>query len=155
MLLQKWSPFSSFDPFDNLMDIQREVNRLFDDRTKPAKRDEFRNVAWSPVVDVHEDKDAYYVTAELPGLKQKDIDIKVEDDTLTIKGERKFEDEQKKDNYHRIERFYGSFQRSFTLPRGIDAGKIKASYKDGVLKLDIPKKEESKPKQISVSINDK
>lgn len=155
-MLEKWKPFSSWDPFDNLMDIQREVNRLFDEsKTSKGRKNELARVDWSPVVDIHEDKEAFHISADLPGLTQKDIDVKVEDDVLTIKGERKFENETNKDNYHRVERFYGSFQRSFSLPKGIDASKINASYKNGELKLSVPKTEESKPKQITVNVSDK
>jgi len=107
---------------------------------------------WSPLVDIHETKDRFLVKAELPGMKQEEIEVSIMDDTLTLKGERKHEREVNENEYHRIERSYGTFQRSIVLPAGVDAGAVKASYKDGVLEIQLPKKEEAKPKAIKVEV---
>jgi len=106
---------------------------------------------WNPAVDITEKSDSYEVKAELPGMKKDEIKISREDDVLMISGERKSEQDEKKDNYHRIERRYGKFQRSFYLPKNVKANDIKANYKDGVLTVTIPKSEEAKPKEIAVS----
>ena len=155
-MIERWRPFNSWEPFDSLLDIQREINKLFDEsKSTKGSKGELARVDWTPSVDVHEDKEAYYITADLPGITQKDVEVKLEDDVLTIKGERKFENEDKKDNYHRIERFYGTFQRSFSLPKGTESDKIKANFKNGELKLVVPKSEQTKPKQISISVTEK
>ena len=134
MRLMKWRSPSITDPFCDLLGLQAES-------------------AWSPAVDVYDNKDNLVIKADLPGIKQNEINVSVEDDILTIKGEKKKETEVKEDNFYRLERAYGSFERSFTLPTNVDASKIKAAYKDGVLELTLPKKEETKPKQIKVDIN--
>jgi len=149
MALVRW------EPFQDLLAIQERMNRLFDEtfqRTRSRENEDISAGLWSPPVDIYETEKEIVLKAELPEIDQKDIDIKVEDNTLTIKGERKFEQETKKENYHRIERAYGKFSRSFSLPNTIDQEKIKASYKNGILELVMPKKEESKPKQISVEL---
>jgi len=105
---------------------------------------------WKPAVDVKETKDAFVLEAELPGLAKDDIHITLEDSVLRLSGERRFEKEEEKDNYHRIERAYGSFSRSFTLGSGVDATKVAAAFKDGVLTVTVPKAEESKPRQIDI-----
>jgi HSP20 family protein len=107
---------------------------------------------WSPAVDIYETDDEVVVKAELPEVDQKDIDIQIENNTITLRGERKFNKETKKENFHRIERAYGAFSRSFTLPGTIDQERIRADYKDGILKISMPKREETKPKQIKVAI---
>lgn len=107
---------------------------------------------WAPCIDVAETGEEIVVTAELPGIKQEEVDITIADDTLTIKGKKKEEQEVRKENYHRIERSYGSFQRSISLPTSVQADKAKASYKDGVLYVTIPKVEEAKPKQIKIDV---
>ena len=107
---------------------------------------------WIPAVDIYETENEVVVKAELPEINQKDIDIQIENNTLVLRGERKFEKDTKRENFHRIERAYGSFARSFTLPNTIDQEKIHADYKDGVLKIVMPKREEIKPKQIKVSV---
>jgi HSP20 family protein len=108
--------------------------------------------SWAPAVDIYETDKEISMKAELPGMQEKDIDIKVEDNVLSISGERRMEKEIKEENYHRIERAYGSFNRSFTLPRTVDRDAIKAAYKDGVLTVTLPKKEEVKPKQIKIGV---
>ena len=127
------------------MNLQQEANRLFNGNS-------LGSAAWAPAVDVYDHKDSLVIKADLPGLTQKDIDVSVEDDILRIKGQKKQEQEVKEDNYYRLERAYGSFERSFSLPVSVDAAKIKAAYKDGVLQLTLPKKEQPKPKQIKVDI---
>ena len=107
---------------------------------------------WSPAIDVAETKDDIIVTAEVPGLNKDDINISIQENILTLRGEKKQSKEQKDENLHRVERIYGSFQRSFTLPTLVDSTKVNASYKDGVLRIVLPKKEEVKPKEISISI---
>lgn len=144
-----------FDPFEDLTRLQREMNRLFDDsargttRTSGAEQASLR--AWAPAVDIYEDHNEIVVKAELPGVKQEDIDIQVSGDTLTLRGERRFEDREKKDNYVRVERAYGSFARSFTIGVPIQADRVTASYKDGVLAIRLPKSEEVKPKKVQVA----
>ncbi len=149
MALVRW------EPFQDLLAIQERMNRLFDEtlqRTHSREDEDLSAGLWSPPVDIYETENEIILKAELPEIDQKDIDIKVEDSTLTIRGERKFERETKKENYHRIERAYGKFHRSFSLPNTIDQEKINASFKDGILKLVMPKREETKPKQISVEV---
>ena len=154
MSIIKWRPHA-FDPFSDLLDLQNEMNRLFDtslDRSV-KKGQSLLGAAWAPAVDIYDNKDSLVIKADLPGLTQKDIDVSVEDDVLTIKGEKKKENEIKEDNYYRFERAYGYFERKFSLPANVDASKINAKYKEGVLELKLPKSEEKKPKEIKVNIN--
>ena len=106
---------------------------------------------WAPAVDIFEDREEIVVKAELPGLKQQDIDIELTGDTLTLKGERRFEDTQRRDNYVRVERAYGHFQRSFTIGVPVQHDAVKASYRDGLLEIHLPKSEETKPKKVQVT----
>ena len=145
MSLIRWRPQNALSPFADLLNLQQEVNRLFNGSS-------LGSTAWAPAVDVYDNKDSLVIKADLPGLTQKDIDVSIEDDILKIKGQKKQEQEVKEDNYYRLERAYGSFERSFSLPVSVDAAKIKAAYKDGVLQLTLPKKEQPKPKQIKVDI---
>jgi len=108
--------------------------------------------SWAPPVDIYETEDAIVLKAELPGVDPKDVEVRVEDNTLYLKGERQFEKEVKEQNYHRVERSYGSFARSFSLPNSISADKVKAEYKDGLLTLTMPKREEAKPKTIKIDV---
>ena len=148
MAVIRWTPFRE------LSTVQDRVNRLFEDAMKaPYRGDEgLTSTAWAPAVDIYETDKEIVLKAELPEMQEKDIDIKVEDNVLSITGERRMEKEVKEENYHRIERSYGSFNRSFTLPRTVDREGIKAAYKDGVLKVTLPKKEETKPKQIKIDV---
>ena len=143
-----------FDPFEDLTRLQREMNRLFDDSARTAvtrpSTELFAPRAWSPAVDIYDDHNSIVVKAELPGLRQEDIDIEVSGDTLTIKGERKFEETETKDHVVRVERSYGSFQRSFTIGVPIQSDKVSAVYKDGVLTVELPKSEEVKTKKVRV-----
>ena len=141
-----------FDPFEDMTRLQREVNRLFEDRSATRGGAETASTrAWSPLVDILEDRNEIVVKAELPGIKQEEIDIELTGDTLTLRGERKFEDTPHKDNYVRIERSYGSFQRAFTIGVPVQHDGVKASYKDGILEIHLPKSEETKPKKVQVS----
>lgn len=144
-----------FDPFEDLTRLQREVNRLFEDNTRPIVRNggaEHAAVrAWAPTVDIYEDASEIVLKADLPGVKQEDIDIEITGETLTVRGERRFEDTQRKENYVRMERSYGSFQRSFTIGLPIAQDKVQASFNNGILEVHLPKSEETKPKKIQVS----
>ena len=141
--------------FRDLMTFQDRMNRLFDQNLPKAKYEDeaLFGAAWAPAVDIHETDQAIVLKADLPGLTPNEVDIRIEDNTLYLKGERKFEKEMKEENYHRIERSYGAFSRSFILPRTVSADKISADYKDGVLNITMLKREESKPKQIRVNVN--
>jgi len=144
-----------WEPFRDLMTLQERMNRMFDESfgRLRATDDSVDSGVWSPAVDIYETDHDIVLKAELPEVKEKDIDIRLENNTLTLKGERKFEKETKEENYHRVERAYGAFSRSFTLPVTVDQDKINAEYKDGILKITMPKKEETKPKQVKVNIN--
>jgi HSP20 family protein len=132
---------------------QREFDRLFREAFSPALAEgEVSTRTWAPPVDIYENGDSLVLKAELPGINPDDVEIRVEDNTLYLKGERKFEKEVKEQNYHRVERTYGTFTRTFTLPNSVDADKVNASYKDGVLTLTMPKKEEAKPKTIKINV---
>jgi HSP20 family protein len=132
------------------------MNRLFGETYRGAARtgddDWALGGSWAPAVDIFEKDGNIVLTAELPGIDPKAVDIRVENNVLTLQGERKFDKELQKDSFHRVERAYGSFTRSFTLPNAVDTEKIKAEFKDGVLTLTIPKREEAKPKQIKVNV---
>jgi len=132
-----------------------EVSKFFEDffSDMPPSSASSRTEGWIPAVDVLECEGNLELRAELPGVNEKDIDLKIEGNVLTLKGERKFSDEEKKNNYHRIESFYGSFSRSFTLPDTIDTDKIKADYKNGILTVTIPQKPEVRPREIPVSVS--
>jgi HSP20 family protein len=145
------APLSKFNPFQDLMALQQRVNRLFEEAF-PSERAELSWTAWTPAVDVYEDTEAILIEADLPGLTKEDVKVSLENNVLTIHGERKLSREDKRDNYHRVERAYGSFTRSFTLPSNVDAQRIGAEFKDGVLRLQLPKREEAKPKQIEVKV---
>jgi HSP20 family protein len=144
-----------FDPFEDLTRLQREVNRLFEDSARtPARNGGAEHAAaraWAPAVDIFEDGNEIIVKADLPGVKQDDIDIEMTGETLTIKGDRKFEDVQRKENYVRVERSYGAFQRSFTIGVPVDQDKVRASFNNGVLEVHLPKSEATKPKKIAVA----
>ncbi len=143
-----------FDPFEDLTRLQREMNRMFDDsyRANPRNAEQGGQIrTWAPAVDITEDADKITLKAELPGIKQEDIDIEIHGDTLTLRGERKLEESVTKGNYVRVERAYGSFQRAFSLNAPIQEDKVNASYKDGVLVIELPKSEAVKPKKVSVT----
>jgi HSP20 family protein len=142
---------SNWSSFDRLASFRDEVNRLFD--FSWPSRDSGLLSGWSPALDVFDDKDNLVVTAELPGMKKEEINLSLHDGVLTISGERKHESEKKEGDTFRSERYFGKFHRSVTLPTAVDANKVKASYKDGVLTVELPKAEEAKPKQIAVNVS--
>ena len=148
MSIMRWKPRH------DVVSIRDEMNRLFDNFFTgwPETRRGLLESEWAPSVDVAETDDEITVTAELPGVKQDEVDIAITDDVLTLKGEKKGGKEVKEKNYHRIERSYGSFQRSISLPSGVQADKAKAAYKDGILTITVPKTEEAKPKQIKIDV---
>jgi HSP20 family protein len=132
--------------------LQDQVNRLFEDNFTRDRSGHADLATWAPPVDIYETENELVVKADLPDLQEKDIDVRVENNTLTIRGERKFEKDVKEDNYLRIERAYGSFTRSFSLPNTVSSENIRAEYRNGVLTLHMAKREESKPKQIKISV---
>jgi len=134
--------------------LQDRMNRLFQDYAPRGEQD-LTTGNFVPPVDIYEDEHSVTLKVEVPGLDPKDVDVQVENHTLTIKGERKFEKEEKEENFHRIERRYGSFVRSFTLPATVDTDNIKADYENGVLKVQLAKRAEAKPKQIKVNAGQK
>ena len=149
MTLIRWSPrrdlmqFPGFPEFGDLWDNFFSLRRTGGD---------MENYRWAPRVNVEENDDAFELTAEVPGMKKEDINIDIRDRTLTIRGEKKIEEEKKDKNYHVCERCYGEFTRTFTLPDNVDIEKIDAKYDQGILMLTIPKREEAKPKEIEVTV---
>jgi HSP20 family protein len=137
------------DPFEALMRLQDDFNSQLNPRAGQP-REHVSTRVWSPTVDVYEDKDAIVIKADLPGVKQDDIDIELNGETLTIRGERKFEDEERRENYVRIERQYGTFQRSFTIGIPVEGDQVRATFRNGILELTIPKAESNKPKKVQV-----
>lgn len=148
-LLTRW------DPFRELGTLQERMNRLFQDFTPGREEELMMTGSFAPPVDVYEDEHAITLKLEVPGVDQKDIDVRLENNTLTVRGERKFEKEEKEENFHRIERRYGNFTRSFTLPATVNSEDVSADYDKGVLKIRLAKRAEAKPKQIKVSVGSK
>ena len=143
-----------FDPFREMAALQDRVNRAFGDLSRRYDDDLTVRGTWTPSVDIYEtDNHALVLKAELPDVAKEDIDLRVENNTLTISGTKKMDKEVKEQQYHRIERMYGSFSRTFTLPPTVDAGKIGAEFKNGVLMVTLPLREEAKPRQIQVAVN--
>jgi len=144
-VLTRWDPFREFST------LQDRMNRLF--RDSYGDRDEaLATSTFAPAVDVYEDEHTITLNIEVPGIDEKDIDVRIENNTMTVHGERKFEKEQKEENFRRVERQYGSFTRSFTLPNTVDVDNIQANYDKGVLRVQLAKKAEAKPKQIKVNL---
>lgn len=145
MLVKRWAPLGT---------IQDDINRLFDTALRtgnlPSVEEGLEGREWTPEIDIYENDDNFVIEADIPGMNIKDIKIEVQDNTLTIKGEKKFEEKTEKDKYIRVERSYGSFYRSLSLPMNVDSDKIDANYKDGTLVLTLPKTEQAKPRQIKV-----
>ena len=133
--------------------LQDEVNRLFEDNNSRDRSGHADLATWAPAVDIYETENELVVKAELPDLQDKDIDVRITNNTLTIRGERKFEKDVKEENYLRIERAYGAFMRSFSLPNSVSSENIRADYRNGVLTLHMAKREESKPKQIKITVS--
>jgi HSP20 family protein len=145
MAIVKW------DPFKELATLRQRLDRLFEEPFPRWDREkELFSTEWSPSVDIRETDKSLVITAEVPGIDDKDIEVEVEGNNLILKGKREFEKETKKEDYHRIERSYGSFYRSFTLPDYVDADKIEAQHDKGVLKITLPKKPELKPKKVKI-----
>ncbi len=140
-----------WDPFRDLLTLREKMNRLFEDVvTARGQEKEFISSTWNPAVDIYESENQLVLTAEIPGVDEKDVEIKIEDNTLSIKGERRFETETKEENYHRLERSYGSFYRTFTLPNYVDQDKIHAEHENGVLKITMPKRTDLKPRKVKI-----
>jgi HSP20 family protein len=151
MAITRW------DPFQELNLITDRMNRLFQDSFGRAttREDALTTASFVPPVDIYEDEQNITLKLEVPGIDQKDIDVRLENNTLTVRGERKFEKEEKEENFHRVERRYGSFYRAFTLPNTVDSDNVNAEYENGVLKIKLAKKAEAKPKQIKVNVGQK
>lgn len=155
MAIERWHPFAtSVQHWEPFREIQSEMNRLFDGffgrPTAITARIDGR--AWMPVVDMYETKDDLILNFELPGVREKDVSLSIMGDLLTVKGERSFNQESKEDHAHHVERAYGKFERSVQLPMPVKADGVKATYRDGVLEVKLPKAEESKPKEIKIDI---
>jgi len=144
MAITRW------DPFREVASLQNRVNALFRDFGEGESA--MTTASFIPAVDIYEDEQKVVLKLEVPGIEEKDLDVSVENHTLTVKGERKLESEEKEENFHRIERRYGSFFRAFTLPTTVDTENIAASYTSGILKLELKKKPEAQPKQIKVNV---
>ncbi len=142
-----------WDQSRGLTTLQDQVNRLFEDNFTRDRSAHADLATWAPPVDIYETENELVLTADLPGLQDKDIDVRVENNMLTIRGERKFENDANQDNYLRVERAYGPFTRSFSLPNTVSSESVRAEYGDGVLTLHLAKREESKPKQIKISVS--
>ncbi len=141
-----------WDPFKDFMTLRDRMNRMFEDMVDLSKGEDkdIMTSAWAPAVDIYETENEVVLSAEVPGVNEKEIEIKIEDGTLNIKGERRLEREAKEENYHRIERSYGSFFRSFSLPTYVDQDGIRAEYENGVLIVHMPKKPELKPRSVRI-----
>ncbi|MGA2457455.1 MAG: Hsp20/alpha crystallin family protein [Terriglobales bacterium] len=143
--------FTRYDPFREFVTLQDRMNRLFP-RGPEGQDEALTTTAFAPPVDVYEDEHNVTLKIEVPGIDEKDIDVRIENNTLTVHGERKFEKEEKEENYRRVERQYGSFTRTFTLPNTVNHDNVQADYDKGVLKIKLAKKAEAKPKQIKVNV---
>ena len=140
-----------WDPFREMVTMREKMNRLFEDSLAQKGEDkDMMTSNWAPAVDIYETANELVLAAEVPGIEEKDIEIKIEDNTLTLRGERKFEKETKEENFHRIERSYGSFFRAFSLPNSVDTERIEAEHENGVLRVIMPKRQELKPKTVKI-----
>src|SRR5438445_11893635 len=149
-VLTRWDPFREFS---TMQDRMSRMNRLFRESYSPEGPEEaLTTTSFAPPVDIYEDEHNITLKIEVPGIDEKDIDVRIENNTLTVHGERKIEKEEKEENFRRVERQYGSFTRSFTLPSSVDSGQVSAHYDNGVLKIKLAKKAEAKPKQIKVNV---
>jgi HSP20 family protein len=146
-----------WDPFKEVATLQERMNRMFEEVWGRGRRpdEDFISGSWAPPVDVRETKAALEISAELPGVDPQNVEVSVEGGVLTLKGTRLFEKAAEGETYHRVERAYGAFERSFTLPTNVDAEKILAAYRHGVLHLTVPKREEAKPKAITIKVEEK
>ena len=143
-----------WDPFRELSALQNRMSRLFEQQYGRDREESLTAGAFVPPVDIYEDEHSIQLKLEVPGIEQKDLDVKVENNVLTVSGERKFEKEEKEENFRRVERRYGSFTRSFTLPNTVNPEDVSANYNVGVLKIRLGKRAEAKPKQIKVNIGE-
>jgi HSP20 family protein len=142
-----------WDPIRATATLQNRINRLLRESFNPEGAEEaLTTTGFAPPVDVYEDEHNFTLKIEVPGVEEKDIDVRIENNTLIVHGERKFEKEEKEENYRRVERQYGSFSRSFTVPNSVDPGQVSAHYDKGVLKINLAKKAEAKPKQIKINV---
>ena len=147
MAITRWSPFQ------DMYTLQNRLNSLMQDFNRNQDDESLTSSAFVPPVDIYEDEHKLVLKLEIPGIRQEDLDVQMENSTLSVRGERNFETEGKEENYHRVERRYGSFARGFTLPNTIDPESVKANYQDGVLSIELGKRAEAKPKQIKVSVS--
>ena len=141
-----------WEPVRDLLTLQDRMRGMIEGSYRGGDEDWALGGSWAPAVDIYEKDGNIVLKAELPGLDPKDVDVRVENNILTLRGERKFDNEVKRDSYHRVERAYGAFSRSFTLPNVVDTQNIKADFKDGVLHVVLPKKEEAKQRQIQINV---
>jgi HSP20 family protein len=149
-LLTRWEPFREFS---TMQDRMNRMNRLFRESYNPeAPEEALTTTSFAPPVDIYEDEHNITLKLEVPGIDEKDIDVRIEGNTLTVHGERKIETDENEENFRRVERQYGSFTRSFTLPSSVDLGQVSADYEKGVLNIKLAKKTEAKPKQIKVNV---
>ena len=140
----------TYDPFRELRSLQDEVNRVFSSSFGRGSESGMMRGAWNPSVDIFENKDQIVLEAELPGMKPEDVSISIENNVLTLHGERRFEKKDENDNFHRVERSYGSFTRSFTLPPTVSSENVEATFDNGILRLSLAKREEAKPRRIEI-----
>jgi HSP20 family protein len=156
MAMERWrsfgSPMSRWEPFRDLTEVQQEMNRVFDSFFGRPSTVSTGERIWVPLCDMYETKDDVVVVCELPGVREKEVSLNITADLLTLKGERKWDKELKDENYHRLERVYGKFERSVPLPVPVQADKATATYRDGVLEIKLPKAEQVKPKEIKIDI---
>ena len=143
--------YTRWDPFRNLLCIQTERNKLFDENEQVFLGVPGRGSSWTPSVDIHETEESFVLSVDLPGVKKEDVTLEVKDSILSIGGERRQEKEVTEKSAHRIERRYGKFSRVFNIPSNVDASRVKAAYKDGVLQVTLPKVEDAKPRQIEIA----
>ena len=149
-LLTRWEPFRELS---TMQDRMNRMNRLFRESYSPEGPEEaLTTTTLAPPVDIYEDEHNIILKMEVPGIDEKDLDVRIQNNTLTVHGERKIEKEEKEENFRRVERQYGEFTRSFTLPSSVDSGQVSAHYDRGVLKIKLAKKAEAKPKQIKVNV---
>jgi HSP20 family protein len=153
--LSRWDPFKSWDPFKEMQELQDRLSSAFGlapVRPTEGGKETMTVARWYPLVDITEDDKEYVIKAELPEIRREDVRVTVENGVLTLSGERKYEQEEKGRKYHRVERAYGNFVRSFTLPDDADPGKVAAEFKDGVLRIRVTKQEQARPKTIEVKV---
>jgi HSP20 family protein len=155
MAIERWRPFGTLMERDPFRDIQTEMNRLFDNflGRPAATATGTGSRVWMPVVDLYETNDDLVLNFELPGVREKDISLSITGDVLTVKGERQFDQPLSDDNYFHTERAYGKFERSIRLPMSVQAGQVRATYRDGMLEVSLPKAEEVRPKEIKIDVS--